>query len=295
MGSLTREEAVLRDRLRLDASGRSRCGDSATILDAAAALIATGDSELVNELLVSGFLRDSGERYERYIKWQMQSMPGASFAMGTDEANARHFCGESPRHVVSLSPYTIGAYPVTNELFGLLDRRADLPARERHKPVVDVTWFDAALFAMWVGCRLPTEAEWEYVCAAEGEGEWCCEDESDLRRYAWYSENSRGELRPVGMRKPSRLGVFDMHGNVWEWCEDDYDARFYERSPSIDPVCRLEAAEGRVHHKVSRGGSVHSLAEMCRTCYRLHEAPDFSAFDLGFRLARDAVADDPGA
>jgi formylglycine-generating enzyme required for sulfatase activity len=154
-----------------------------------------------------------------------------------------------------------------------------------------VTWHEASLFAAWVGCRLPTEAEWEFACGGGSDAEWCCADEAELARHAWYSENAAGELHEVGTREPNRLGVFDCHGSVWEWCADAYDQDFYASSPSVDPAgpppdTGVEA-EPRVH-RVCRGGSVHALAEMCRTRYRLHEPASFWAGDLGFRLAWDS-------
>jgi sulfatase modifying factor 1 len=145
------------------------------------------------------------------------------------------------------------------------------------------------LFGLWVDCRLPTEAEWEYACGAGGDAEWCCADEKDLPRYAWYSENSDGEIRTVASREPNALGLHDMHGNVWEWCHDAWDQDAFDRGRCADPV--VDAA---VHDddpaggadRVSRGGSALSLAEMCRTRFRYHDPPDYWAADLGFRLAR---------
>jgi formylglycine-generating enzyme required for sulfatase activity len=89
-----------------------------------------------------------------------------------------------------------------------------------------------------------------------------------------------------------------MHGSAWEWCLDVYDPEFYARSPTFNPCNRSIPGVGRprtrtVPHHVIRGGSLHALAEMCRTRYRLHEPADFWASDLGFRLARDASPDDP--
>jgi formylglycine-generating enzyme required for sulfatase activity len=280
--------------LMLDSSGLPACDDSEAILHAVDELIATGDEDLIDELLLNSFLRGRHERYAHFIAPYMRSISGTEFAMGTDAAQAGHFCGESPRHVVSLSPYEIGACPVTKTWFGLFRReKSDTRTSELREPAVNVTWFDAALFAMWVGCRLPTEAEWEFACGAGSENDWFCENEVDLGRYAWYSENSHGDVRPVGRRDPGANGTFDMHGNVWEWCGDDYDALFYERSPDRDPSCWVESEDGSHPHKVARGGSVHSLAEMCRSRYRLHDPPDFFASDLGFRLARDAVGTGP--
>ena len=255
------------------------------MLHAIDGLLQWGSDADVEEILRAGFLRDSERRYAESVAPHMELAPGGRFAMGTDRAQARHFCGESPRHVVELSPFLIGRCTVTNELFGVLDpRRVQLPARDLLKPVVEITWFDATLFAMWMGCRLPTEAEWEFACGAGQDGEWCCGDEALLPRFAWYSENSHGEVRTVGTREANPLGLFDLHGNVWEWCRDRYDQDYYRRSRIRDPF--LAGSRG---HRVCRGGSVHAQAEMCRTQYRFHEPAHFWAADLGMRLVRSAT------
>jgi sulfatase modifying factor 1 len=270
--------------------------DSRSIVTAIEALLRTSEPDAVHELLFDGFLRDSAERYAEHVASDMRHLGGGCFEMGTSSSDQGHFCGESPRHRVELSPYAIGAAPVTNELYGLFDpaRLEAVSARERLAPVVDVTWFDAALFAAWMGCRLPTEAEWEFACGAGAGGQWCCEAELELARFAWFSDNASGVVHEAATREPNVHGLFDMHGNVWEWCRDAYDESWYARSPVRDPVNREPspssvAAAGR--HKVCRGGSVHALAEMCRTRYRLHDPPDYWASDLGFRVARAARPD----
>ncbi|MBV9957662.1 MAG: SUMF1/EgtB/PvdO family nonheme iron enzyme [Acidobacteria bacterium] len=252
------------------------------------ALLQTEQREAIEEILVNGFLRDSAQRYEQYIAPQMRLIEGGSFQMGTNEGRAHHFCGEVPSHRVTLAPFHIAQVQVTNELFGLYDqRRLDLSADERRKPVVDVNWFDAATFAMWMSCRLPTEAEWEFACGAGSEGEWCCEDENRLDGHAWYSENSGGETHLVGTRAPNTFDLYDLHGNVWEWCLDSYEQDYYSSSPVSDPLSLAPPSAD----KVCRGGSVHALSEMCRTRYRSHEPSAFKAADLGFRLAKSNVTD----
>jgi formylglycine-generating enzyme required for sulfatase activity/proteasome lid subunit RPN8/RPN11 len=275
--------------LKLDSGGRPRCKDARAIYVAVNALLSTDDEEAIDQFLVKGFLAGSQARYAEHVAPRVCSIEGGRFHMGTNPQQARHFCGETPCHPVELSPFGMSLVPVTNELFSLFDpSRATVPAGEKQMPVVNVTWFDAAVFAMWMGCRLPTEAEWEFACGSGSESEWCCEDEGSLPRYAWYSENSGGVLQPVATREPNTRGLFDLHGNAWEWCRDTYEQCYYSRSAMVDPAnLDCPAADPAVSSadKVCRGGSVHGLAEMCRTRYRFHDPAEFWSADLGFRLA----------
>jgi formylglycine-generating enzyme required for sulfatase activity len=226
-------------------------------------------------------------RYAEYVAPLMVEIEPRPFAMGTSAEETAHFCGETPEHVVELSPFSITAFPVTNDLLARVgDERAGVGRRVLRMPVVGVTWFDATRFARWLGCELPTEAQWEYACGAGAASQWCCEDERDLPAHAWYSDNAGGRLHDVGTREPNAFGLFDLHGNVWEWCADLYEGDFYQRSPRRDP--RNGASRGGP--RACRGGSVHGLAEMCRTRYRQPEPPEFSAQDLGFRLVRHTSA-----
>jgi formylglycine-generating enzyme required for sulfatase activity len=288
--SLVENRAVSTARLllQLDPTNRPRCRDARAIVAAVDGLVHAGNQDAIDELLTGGFLRHSVERYRELIEPQMQAVEGARFRMGTDESRVRHFCGESPRHAVVLSPFRMQRVTVTCELFGVLDERRPVRVADLGKPVVGVTWFEAAVFALWVGCRLPTEAEWELACGADQDGEWCCVDESQLTRFAWYSENSGGMVHHVATREPNLLGLFDLHGNVWEWCADVHDQDYYRRSPSRDPLNAVHDGDGELDaaHRVCRGGSAIGFAEMCRTRYRFHEPPALSAADLGFRLVR---------
>lgn len=270
--------------LRLDDRGAPLCRDSAAVLDAVHRLWRTGREDLIGELLVDGFLRGADQRRAELVADGLVDIAGGRFDMGTDPAQARHFCGETPRHAVELPGFAIGRFAVTNRLYAAFDPSRAVPEAELDLPVVSVSWFDAALLAMWLGCRLPTEAEWELACGAGSTGEWCCERESDLPVHAWFSENSGGTLHPVGRREPNAFGLFDLHGNVWEWCQDDHDQDYYARSPVLDPVLR-DFGCGVHTNKICRGGSMHALSEMCRTSHRFYEPVSYQAADLGLRLA----------
>jgi formylglycine-generating enzyme required for sulfatase activity/proteasome lid subunit RPN8/RPN11 len=284
-------DAVIRRAQRvlaLDQHGRPVCRSSRSMVTAIDDMLRTRHQEAVDELVYCGFLRGAEERYAAHIAPLMAPLDGASFAMGSAEPNAEHFMGELPAHQVNLSPFLLTRVPVTRGLLALFDgRRASLASLESSRPAIDVTWFDAALFAMWMGCRLPTEAEWEFACAGGSAGQWCCDDEGALSRYAWYSQNAASETHPVATREPNAYGLFDLHGNVWEWCHDVYDETSYADAPATDPVRVPRPDESLDNlHRVCRGGCMHSFAEMCRTRYRFHEHSQFHAADLGFRLAR---------
>lgn len=278
--------------------GRPRCADARAAVAAIDELLRVEGARAVEELLGAEFLRRSDERYHDILAARMRRIPGGRFHMGTPVAEAGHFCGESPRHAVELSAFSMLETAVTNELFQLFDPRPrNTDGADPRRPAVGVTWLEASLFAAWLGCRLPTESEWEYACAGESPAPWCCVSEADLGRYAWYSANSDGVVHDVATLEPNAFGLFDCHGNVWEWCLDSYDQDYYARARLHDPV-NADSADrqpgSEFPEKVCRGGAVSSLAEMCRTRYRLHEAADFSATDLGFRLVRSARTSDMG-
>jgi len=268
--------------LALDPSGRPLCVDNRSIFFAIQAVIRIANTEIYHHLLTDGFLAGSADRYEEFIAPKMRRLEAADFNMGTEVCRIRHFVGEGPSHKVTLSPFYISRVAVTNELFSKfsLDVRCATSADVRKMPVSNISWYDAVIFAMWMGCRLPSEAEWEFACGSTSTGEWACDDESQLTRLAWYSENAKGKIQPVATKEPNQFGLFDMHGNVWEWCQDSYHQDYYSSSDPLNPVNILPSSAD----KVCRGGSVNALAEMCRTRYRFHEPAGFFAEDLGFRL-----------
>ena len=187
--------------LELDSADRPKCGDTRKIFRVVTALLRSKNKQVIKKYLTEGFCRHSQQRYHDYIAGDMAILPSVRFEMGTPLQLSNHFCGESPRHTVELSPFGIAKTPVTNEIFGLFSgRQCGLSEEERRKPVLGVTWFDAAVFALWMGCRLPSEAEWEFACGAGSSGDWCGGEETLLPQYAWYSDNSQGMAQPVATR-----------------------------------------------------------------------------------------------
>ena len=127
---------------------------------------------------------------------------------------------------------------------------------------------------------LPTEAQWEYACRAGSTTRYCFGDnESQLGDYAWYGDNSGNKTHPVGQKKPNAWGLYDMHGNVWEWCQDWYDERVYANSPTDDPT---GPATGT--YRVLRGGSWILDGWYCRSAYRYSGRPEDGFADLGLHI-----------
>ncbi len=183
-------------------------------------------------------------------------------------------------------------------------RSPGFPQSDNH-PVTNVSWNDAVAFCNWLsesegkvpsyladggllpdcaGYRLPTEAEWEYACRAGpgGTGAYSFGDASQIGRYAWYDGNSENKTHPVGQKLSNSFGLYDMHGNVWEWCADWYDSDYYKKSPPNDPLNSSGAA-----YRVFRGGSWFNGPRDGRSALRGRLSPVYriNGF-LGFRVAR---------
>jgi formylglycine-generating enzyme required for sulfatase activity len=157
---------------------------------------------------------------------------------------------------------------------------------------------------------LPTEAQWEYACRADTMTRWSCGDEDAcLDACAWYSRNAGGQLHAVGQKQPNPWGLFDMHGNVWEWCTDWYASDYYEQlaQGSEQPPRGTRRVSSRLKQnssgfeqtpsenpsgpesgsdRVVRGGSWGHDADSCRSAYRDGDEPSYRRYYLGFRLSR---------
>ena len=157
-------------------------------------------------------------------------------------------------------------------------------------PVINVTWFGAKAFAEWVGGDLPTEAQWEYACRAGTETPWVSgTTDSDLEDYAWYSKNSEKQTSAVGItKKCNRWGLYDMHGNVCEWCNDWYEKEYYKTEEAkTDPKGPANPENpSSKGYRVVRGGYWGSSAPSCRSACRNKCSPDYNSISsfIGFRV-----------
>ncbi len=242
------------------------------------------------------------------VKLTMVLIPPGEFVMGSpaeerirflEEARAAgdrwtvdRIPAEGPQHRVRITrPYFLGKYEITQAQWEAVmgnnpSRFTDTPSL----PVERVSWDHVQPFlaklneygkAQRMKFALPTEAQWEYACRAGTTTPWHCgEDEAKLQEYAWFNGNSGGKPHSVGELLENAFGLHDMHGNVWEWCQDGYDEGYYGRSPLEDPSGVPQAS-----HRVYRGGSWINGAGVCRSAIRGGIVPAYRISILGFRVA----------
>ncbi|MDX1906389.1 MAG: formylglycine-generating enzyme family protein [Bacteroidia bacterium] len=215
----------------------------------------------------------------------MISIKGGSFAMGSQERE-----DEKPPHRVELSRFYLGKYPVTQRQWEAVMGNNPSEFKGEDLPVENVSWGDCQEFIRKLNTktgmqfRLPTEAEWEYAAGggAAQRTKWAgTDDAQSLGEYAWYDANSGGQTHPVGQKRPNQLGLYDMSGNVWEWCQDWYDDKYYASSPADNPQGPAGGAS-----RVVRGGSWLGDPASSRVSFRYLWRPDLRSRVLGFRLAR---------
>ena len=220
----------------------------------------------------------------------MEAIPAGEFTMGSAQGNP----DEAPPHKVAVSAFLMDRVPVTHEMFVKVQLPNPSHWQENPKnPVEKIRWRDAKLYCNersrleglkpcynektqdWDcdrsanGYRLPTEAEWEYAARAGTDGPYEFGAKEGLRQAAWFTENSDQKTHPVGQKRPNRLGLCDMYGNVSIWCEDVYDPKYYQNSPKEDPTG--PPSPGRDVKRVLRGGSWKASADMCRATARQGE------------------------
>ncbi len=216
-------------------------------------------------------------------------LPG-TFTMGSPEEEFGRKPGET-QHQASISNwYYLGRYEVTQGQYEEVMGNNPSKFKGAKNPVETVSWEDAVSFCNKLSelpeekaagreYRLPTEAEWEYACRATSTTTYSSGDsEESLGEYAWFGEGGKGKTHAVGLKKPNRWGLYDMHGNVWEWCQDWYAD--YPPDASTDPLGR-----NRGSVRVYRGGCWHSVAGGCRSAFRPGSIPSYRGSYFGLRVA----------
>jgi formylglycine-generating enzyme required for sulfatase activity len=224
-------------------------------------------------------MRDSGVSFT--------AIPDGSFVMGNGEPGRA--VDERPPHEVVLSSFALSITTVTNAArdvfpFDIGDPDDVRSPGPRH-PMIRVTWYEAVMFAVWFGCRLPTEAEWEYACRGGGTDDQTLFLESEISDYAWFAGNAGNTTHPVGERKANSFGLYDMLGNVREWCSDWYAKDYYASCSATGPVTDPAGpADGQV--KILRGGCFDWNTANLVPTYRNSNLPNNPGFQNGLRLVR---------
>ena len=158
-------------------------------------------------------------------------------------------------------------------------------AAEDTHPVIHVSWEDAAAFCEWADGRLPTEAEWEYAARGGSLTRGYQYSGSDNpAEVGWYRANSHSRTHPVGQKKANELGIYDMSGNVWEWCSDYFSPTYYQHSPSHNPSGPTEGIA-----RVLRGGTWHYDPDALRVSNRDFDIPNSRGANTGFRICRNVA------
>ncbi len=306
---------MLIDRLRR----RTRDGNDLFFLDLAARAVADrwegaeAEAERLRGRLYDHIDRPSEElflgvetRDGTVDLWR--AIPAGKFLMGSPEDEEERYDDEGPRHeVIVESPFRMAAVPVTVAQYTAFEPGhvsgfgGEVPDDQlASHPVDSVTWYQAVAFCRWLaaifpwakGARLPTEEEWEYACRVGTETRyWAGDGEEDLDRVGWYGENSGGRTHRAGRKPANQWGLYDVHGNVWEWTLTGWDPEAYQKRQSgfeIDPatvrLADAAVAAARGGRRVIRGGAYVSTARRARSAYRYAGDPGDGFGYQGFRV-----------
>ncbi len=242
------------------------------------------------------------EQLPNGVALEMIAIPAGSFLMGTPSDDVRKILAiggyskenieqwikyEMPQHRATVLELAMGKYPITQEQWQAV--MGNNPSRFSGVtyPVESVNWKDAKEFCSRLSkltgktYRLPTEAEWEYAARAGSQNLYSFGDNANqLKDYAWYGDNSSGQTQPVGKKKANAFGIYDMHGNVWEWCEDEWHEN-YNGAP-VDGSAWVNNNSSQ--YRLLRGGSWYYNAYYCRSAFRYRYDADYRYYVIGFRV-----------
>jgi formylglycine-generating enzyme required for sulfatase activity len=245
----------------------------------------------VNINAQSSFTEDLGNG----VKLEMIAIPGGTFWMGSPANEAERGDNESPQHQVTVPSFFMGKYPLTQAQYQAIMGKNTAYFKGNNRPVENVSWDDAVRFCQKLSqrtgknYRLPSEAEWEYACRAGTKTPFSFGDNitTDLVNYNGtypYKSAPKGKYREqttdVGTFPPNPFGLYDMHGNVWEWCEDDWHENYID-APTDGSAWNSQSGSNT---KLLRGGSWNYYAGYCRSASRFRLSRDFRYNDCGFRV-----------
>jgi formylglycine-generating enzyme required for sulfatase activity/uncharacterized caspase-like protein len=230
------------------------------------------------------------------IKLDMVTLPAGSFMMGSPASDPKAQSNEKPQHQVNLKSFSISKYPVTQEQYqAVIGNNPSNFKNNPRNPVENVSWNEAQEFCKKLSqltgkkYRLPTEAEWEYACRAGTQTRFYFgDDDSFLEYYGWYGENSGSQTRPAGKKKPNEWGLYDMSGNVWEWCEDPSHDSYANKPENIKNNGNAIWLSSDTSLRVLRGGAWDSYPSGCRSAVRNGYDTGVRRRNFGFRLAVSA-------
>ena len=225
------------------------------------------------------------------VKLEMVLIRAGEFMMGSPDSDSNATGDEKPQHRVRITrPFYLGRYLVTQEQWETVMDSNPSRFKDPRNPVESVSWDDCQQFLQKLNAQfgvrggkfqLPSEAQWEYACRAGSTTRYCFgDDESALPEYAWYGANSAGTTHPVGGKKPNAWGLYDMHGNAWEWCQDLYSDKYYSDSPTKDPIGAV-AGSSRAY----RGAHWRQIAGGCRSAARDGLSPELRFGVVGLRVS----------
>lgn len=248
--------------------------------------VSTGAAEPATQL-VKKLTLDLGNN----VTLKLVLIPAGTFLMGSPETVKDRFKGEVQHEVTISKPFYLGVTHVTVAQYAQFvkdtGRKHEEPSFKQagDHPVVKVNWDDAQAFCQWLSKQtdktvvLPTEAQWEFACRAGTKTRFSFGDKDiNLGDYSWYVVNSAKRTHPVGQKKPNAWGLFDMHGNAWQWCADFYGP--YAAADKTDPT---GPKEGNI--RVARGGSWIAEPPACRSAFRCRNFPNNRAGEFGLRVA----------
>ncbi|MFZ4081505.1 MAG: formylglycine-generating enzyme family protein [Pirellula sp.] len=257
-------------------------------------------------LAASCLLAQAPKEITNSIGMKLVLIPKGTFMMGSPESEEGRDKDDETQHEVTISKdYYLGVYEVTQAQYEKVMGKnpshfqgAIVGNENADLPVENVSWDDAVEFCKKLSdlpeekkagrvYRLPTEAEWEYACRAGSKTAYSFDDEEGLLpEYGWFDRNSSNRTHTVGLLEPNAWGLYDMHGNVWEWCSDRYVE--YPQGAVSDPTGPKEGS-GRVY----RGGSWRIEAALCRSADRLRSVPSYRLRNFGFRVALNSQSGIP--